>query len=488
MNRYAILASTALVTLLSAPAARAQATAEGAEAIRTVVAAMIGGFGQGVQVKGDIGVTPSGAGYEISIPEIEFGNYVYGPLWSVVLAPTTGTISPGPDDVYTVALTLPPSVTSRAMDRAPIVVTAAGSLGVTVSAATGLPSALTLAIDDLAVAGTERDAFSLGAFAVKARMVPSALGPDLSDVLVGVGARDVASTSGDHGMGLGGGTLEFAATGLDIPAILVAVRTTQALYQRAEHMEASEVQALLNDVTQAFNQLPKMIDGVRLGYSLQGLLVETEKGPVSLDETGFSVALSGLAGETTSIAVTAGLSVLDAPVERPVFRPYLPQYAALDMTLTGIPNGLLAATVSGAVDAAAATGADRQDALGATLLQSLATVLLTSDLVLDVPTLEVSSPAAAVSAVGSAAPDPASPLMTSADATIVIRGLEAAIATASGLEDGRKAAQALTFVQALGKAEVDGEGDPVRRYEIALGSDGKVMVNGTDIAPLIAGH
>jgi hypothetical protein len=486
MSRFAILASTAIVALTAAvPTAFAQ-TAEEAATIRAIIASAIESLGDGREVKGDIAVVPGTGRYDVSIPELEIATFRTGRPSTLTIAPFSGTITPAADDIYTVAFTLPSTVTRRELDRDPAVATGAGMLSVTFSAASGIPSALALTLDGLDLSIPDKGEIRLGSFAVKARTVDSALGPSLDDLLIAIGAKALQITDDDQQGVLGSARLEISASGLDVPGIVSAAQRVQALFLAAKSASASELDAVLTEAMQAFGQLPKLIDGFHLGYAIEGVdFPAAHRQTLVIGSTDFGLDISGLSGDATSVAVTAGLAGLDAPVSDPVYQPYLPQHVALDIALTGIPNGLIAATVSGAVNAAAVTGADDP---GEALLQSLATVLLTSDLALEVRTLEVGSSAASLSATASAGPDPASPFMAGGAATIVVGGFERAIATASEMEDGLKAAQGLTVIQALGRPETDAEGNPVRRYEIAVGSDGRIMVNGTDIAPLIAGR
>lgn len=488
MGRFAILGSTALLALfVGAPAAFGQ-TAEEAATIRSIIASVIDGFGDGREVRGEIAVTSGAGRYDVAIPEINIASFQTGRPWSLTIAPISGTITPAANDVYTVALALPSTVTHGEVDRGTTVATGTGMLSFTFSAVTGIPSAVAVTIDGLAVATAESgSAIRLGSFAVKARTVDSALGPNLDDVLISIGAKgmNLAVGDGDQQGALGGATLQLAATGLDVPAIVSTVHKAEALFDQAKTASSSEIGGVLTEAIRAFGELPKLIDGFRVGTAVEGLDLATPSGPLAIGSTGFGLDVSGLSGEATTVAITAGLEDLVAPVsDESVYPPYVPKHAALDVALTGIPNGLIAATVSGALSTALAAG---EDDLGDALVQSLLTVLMTSDLTFEVRTLEATSPAASLSASGSVAPEPLSRLMAGGSATIVVGGFEAAIATALDYGGGLQMAQGLTVIQAFGTPTIDADGNPARRYEIAAGTDGKLLVNGIDIVPLLAG-
>lgn len=71
---------------------------------------------------------------------------------------------------------------------------------------------------------------------------------------------------------------------------------------------------------------------------------------------------------------------------------------------------------------------------------------------------------------------------------ITVRGLEDTIKALSGMKDNRSAAQAslvLMLLKGLGRPSKGEDGRSRLDYQLQIGQDGKVLVNGIDIVPLL---
>ncbi len=74
--------------------------------------------------------------------------------------------------------------------------------------------------------------------------------------------------------------------------------------------------------------------------------------------------------------------------------------------------------------------------------------------------------------------------MMTGDAMLVVTGLDAALEVAKATPDGQEMVQGLTVLQTMG-AQDTVDGKPARTYKLVVGENGDILLNGTDLKPLL---
>jgi hypothetical protein len=101
-------------------------------------------------------------------------------------------------------------------------------------------------------------------------------------------------------------------------------------------------------------------------------------------------------------------------------------------------------------------------------------------------TLSLRMPESWLEAEGELRTDPASPFGATGEGWVDMAGVNDYLTGLAADGDGRTPLiAALTMLQTLARPEGGDDGIPIRRLEIELDEQGRVMVNGADIGPLL---
>lgn len=104
-----------------------------------------------------------------------------------------------------------------------------------------------------------------------------------------------------------------------------------------------------------------------------------------------------------------------------------------------------------------------------------------------IETFRIQADSVGVELEGRIDPAPGSRLGLTAEAALRVTGFESLIGEVADMPDGWSISAALTVVQALGRQEQTDTGETARHYDLAIGPDGTIDLNGTDLMPLIGG-
>jgi hypothetical protein len=222
----------------------------------------------------------------------------------------------------------------------------------------------------------------------------------------------------------------------------------------------------------------------RSALTLEALSFDREGEHFAIESAALGNEMTGMVSGAGAYALhfdLAGLEIAPPPAAGAL----IPSDANLDITLSGLPNADIAAAMTEFVETVDAP------TMAAALVmagQALAPALLTSKTL----TLEVAADArtsaGSLALEASLRPNPGSPFLATGTATMVITGLDETIAALSAEpQDNAQPVQVLTMLKALGASAADAAGRPAFRYDLVLGPDGELTLNGRDLRPLLGG-
>jgi hypothetical protein len=105
---------------------------------------------------------------------------------------------------------------------------------------------------------------------------------------------------------------------------------------------------------------------------------------------------------------------------------------------------------------------------------------------IDIHTLDIAADGAGIRAAGTILPDTTAQLGVTVEAEIAIAGLDRIAEVLAATPEGPRMAALLTLVRAVGVAATGEDGKPLRTFDVVIDGAGRIVVNGTDLRPLIA--
>lgn len=494
MLKRTLLAGIALTGLVALPiAAQAQATSEGAEAIRLGIKDWIGttlnqpSTGTTLTLSGPIEVAPAGDHYNVTIPasDLKIDPSEDGGGGTVSIGVITAALTPTPEGWYAATWTLPSQYLIKENDG---------------------DDEMTLTIDSQAAKGVwspELENFVSSDVALKGIRLVSSKDKEVTIAGVVIKSDSTEQSAGlydavmhgelsglkalEGGVLLGGLdklTIDASATGADFVNLAKFQDEIQALETKYDLEAGGETPpAFFNDLSTLIASLPVLFTGVTAKYTLEGLNIDQPGEKVQIASTGFGISLDGLGAGASTFGFQATLADLGiAPP--PPFSDLIPSDVGIDIAVKGIPNAGLMAALNGFAQSATTLGVD---AAGQMAAGQLLQTLLQSDSTFEITEISAKTPSMTFDMTGSIKPNAASPLMVSGTAKIEIGGLDQAIAALAQTPDSAQMVQGLTMLQTLGAQGTDASGQSVRTYDVVISEKGDLLLNGTDLKPLLGG-
>ena len=258
-------------------------------------------------------------------------------------------------------------------------------------------------------------------------------------------------------------------------------RRSNALTMQLEGSnDLDQVNAAVGSFADLIESMPALLAGAR---------VETRVGPVTVTDYGdtftmdggmFSVIMEGLDQERSEFALSLGSDGMR--VSDPEVAKLFPSESRFRLALTDLPNSELVQIGIGTMRSMATT-----DPAMAMLMASggLQQALSTADSTVEIGPIRIASDTSSIDLEGVLRPDASSPYGVVGEADMVATGLDTLITELQAIEGDDEVIQVLTLMQTLGAQAPDADGRSVRTYAFRLDSAGTLLLNGSDIMPLI---
>lgn len=159
----------------------------------------------------------------------------------------------------------------------------------------------------------------------------------------------------------------------------------------------------------------------------------------------------------------------------------LPQRARLELALDNIPPRLLSRVLSIGV---ASDEIEDEEARDAFIGQQFMALLMDSNLNLRIEDSRLEAPEARMELEADATVDPQTAFGASGRLALRIQGLDKLMAATGGLED-EGAGQFLSMLLVMSQRSQQADGTVVDSFELKVGADGQLLLNGKDVSPLL---
>ncbi len=247
-----------------------------------------------------------------------------------------------------------------------------------------------------------------------------------------------------------------------------------------------------NDIDQINTEIASLAELIEsMPALLAGVRVDVRHGPVSVVDFGdrftmnegtLSLNLTGLDQDVSRIALNLtsdGVDISDPEIAR-----LLPRETRFRLAVLDLPNSELVQLGIGTLRSMGTT-----DPAMAMLMASggFQQALTTAGSTMEIGPIRLASDIASIDLEGVLRPNAASPYGVTGEADMVATGLDTLIAEIQKTTGDQEAIQMLTLLQSLGAAAPDADGRSVRTYAFRIDASGTVLLNGSDIMPLIGG-
>ena len=244
--------------------------------------------------------------------------------------------------------------------------------------------------------------------------------------------------------------------------------------------DPEQASAALASFADLLEDMPTLLAGVSMEMSFGAVTVSDYGDEFNMDAASFSVEMEGLDQDRSGLAILAssdGMSVNDPEVAK-----VIPNETRFRLALTDLPNAELVQLGIGTMRSMGAT-----DPAMAMLMASggLQQALATADSTVEIGPIRIASDTSSIDLEGVLRPDASSPYAVVGEVDMVATGLDTLITQLQAVDGDQEVIQMLTLMQTLGAEAPDADGRTVRTYAFRLDSTGTLLLNGTDIMPLI---
>ncbi len=430
-------------------------------------------------LEGAITVAPDGDRYRATIPA---GQVILEPDGeSIAFGATAVVLAPTGEGALAASWVLPSRYEMRGVNgEAPLVITVGGQSGqgiFVLDLGTFLELALVLSDVTGRVEGVE-GVFSLSSISLS--VGSESAGPGLFESRGGLAITDLrlAGAGGAGGLSIGGVRLDSVLAGLRLAGFVAL----------AESFLSPGGDGPLTSFYDVADALVRSAEPVATGgatsFTIEDFAIDAGGSKFSLDRVNLSAALDGVGEDSAAAYIGLELAGLATNRFPPALDGIVPGAVTVDMDMLELPNGALRQTLLSFIQ----TSRNMGPYIAARLTPlELKSALMQSDAKVAVNELRLVAELVDVLVRGSVRTARNMPLGLEASANVEIAGLPALIEAVSARSQNPKTIELLTLIQAIGQRTMTDDGRDARTYEVELGGDLSLIVNGTDIRPLLAG-
>jgi hypothetical protein len=502
MDMRVIVASIGLAAGLVASGAFAQATPEGAAELKAALEAptardatltMMGA--SGVELIGEFAVEPDGSGYLVRSPEIRATFRGDGAVWS-----------------REIVVACPGSPFRAEPAPAGYRLTFGGTLDCTIEQSDGPRLALSGAQTGTALLDVERALLVEAEGAVQGLDLRPADGGGPSIVSAEQYAYEASLAPGAAGVGLelrwtlDGATYADPDTPIEaslrhvtyflamervdlgrLEAASASFMTIAGDMNQAQDPTAPPDPATLGSFLSAYADLAESL-GPSGDYAigLEGLSIARGDWSLELGSLDHRFVYRGGDGADGGFEISFSVAALAAamPAE---YAQWIPTDGRVAVSATRLPFGDFGQALRKLGALVAASPGSPEEAMAAGV-GSLAQPLLDARSRLSFDTFRITAPAAEIDLGGALEADAAAALGVVGETELRLIGFDDLIAALNAMPDAQEAAAGLMMLQLMGRQAQLEDGRTSRDYTLVIDPSGKLLLNGSDLAPLLAGE
>ncbi len=275
----------------------------------------------------------------------------------------------------------------------------------------------------------------------------------------------------------------FTVETVTLDAVGNAVRLAEyaEFYDRLQSL-AADPDAQVNTIAEYMGSMPMPYAGFEGVMTISGAEANDGGDRFSMAEWTTLIALTGLDGRSAEFVLDMGVNGVGTTVDE--LTDLVPNETRFRLAVVDLPNEELAKVLSEAFSGPGQVDPGMAMMMAAGNIQQAFSVAGTA---LDIGPIRLASSIASVDLEGALRPDLSSPYSVVGEIDMVATGLDALIVEIQRTGGDQEAVQFLTLLQTLGAQAPEADGRSVRTYAFRLDAGGTLLLNGSDIMPLITG-
>ncbi|WP_366653767.1 hypothetical protein [Fodinicurvata sp. EGI_FJ10296] len=280
-------------------------------------------------------------------------------------------------------------------------------------------------------------------------------------------------------------TLSSAVGALNVPAYAALTDRMEALAPTMENVDSDDLPPEMYDMMlSALESDPPLFGAADFDFSLDGLRFEDDTFVATLESLAFGSGLAGLGDDAATLGIRMNMDALDIGLDMENFDPFIPRSMSFNINLADLPTSGLNDAATQFLEAGRQMGPEAAAMMSLFRVQG---VLLESDARIEVVDTRVMTDIAEMFVEGNIRPSSDALFGALAESRVEITGMADFIAALRTLpEVDNDILTGLTLLQTMGREESRDDGASVRTYNFELAPDGRLLLNGTDMSPLLS--
>jgi hypothetical protein len=276
-------------------------------------------------------------------------------------------------------------------------------------------------------------------------------------------------------------TVSEAIEGLDLAAYSQFAAEMRAVTDQMTPT-ADPTQAM-QDMVNALLRMPKIASGGYVEWTIDGLEINADGEHMQLDHHLFHLGISGLDQANATLGLDVELAGLVVPPGE-VPAEMVPQAFDMGIEISQLPTAALFQVFGQGLAGADFSDPMAMEMMGQMLGMQLMGVIMQAGTKLALDG-SIDWDISDIAYNGEFTADPTAMMQSTGFFDLAITNMQALAARISSLSGDQNAAAGLAMIQAIGNQETAGNGDPLTRFKIELLPDGRTLLNGQDLEPLI---
>ncbi|MFE0757606.1 hypothetical protein ACFW16_26840 [Inquilinus sp. NPDC058860] len=290
---------------------------------------------------------------------------------------------------------------------------------------------------------------------------------------------------------LGNAHYALSADGLDVAGLIDAIGGFEGLLAR--HGDDAPPPEELSPWFARVKATVAALSQYRGEIALSDLRVRSPEVSLTIGGVGYGETYAGLDTDQAGYGLHLALDDLALDPGLP-FAGWVPRQAKIDIALKDIPSRSIQGLFWDGIEAAIRADRPRKDEppvppygdlVFQETLQQIGARLLQSDARLSIDSFTIAAPKGAIDLGGGGTVDPRAAFGVTAQGKLRVAGLDDFVRFLQSQADGADAAAGITVFQMLGREAKTAEGKPARDYDLVVDPEGRMLVNGTDLAAVM---
>jgi uncharacterized ubiquitin-like protein YukD len=280
-------------------------------------------------------------------------------------------------------------------------------------------------------------------------------------------------------------TITTSVDRLNVSAYADLVRRMEAFIDDGPDMPSDDMPPEMYDLMISLLEAePPIMDAADFNLSIGGMRFQDDEFIVSMDRFDLGTGLTGLTSEAATLGFRVAMEALDVGLDMEDLEPFVPRSMSVNLNIADLPTQGLNQAALQFLESGRQLGPEAAAMMSLFRVQG---VLLESDARIELVDTSVTTSVVDMLVNGNIRPSRDALFGALAESRLEIAGMSDMIAAIRAMpEADTDVLTGLTLLQTMGREETRDDGAVVRTYNFELAQDGRILLNGTDLSPLLS--